>query len=261
MEIRKKFVVGTLALSAALFPDCRITDNIPAQIEPKETLELYDPSVVLVAGNNVVIQSSDARISEDMEARASLKTKIFGQGEINLDSFTWDEARYGPIEINWFDVRAENGFYSNTVPGQSRIKYREVPVGSGWSIKPGAGTHRLKIVVNYGGRRLESANKTETKRNGTITGVNRISIREGDDLPGQMTAWGNLPYIYGSSDEQVEKFAGGDCADIIVGALHKMGRTDVPYTYSQGFGRFGKVVFDGYIDMQGNFLDRNKRLV
>lgn len=286
MRVKSTVLIGAMAAAAMFIPGCNADtgrDKAYTRVAEREILEHIEPVVVSSSNNDTATAADkDVRISDNPEVHAVIQARDRIGNEIyfsdietaliegkkvqrpftdgwQLPILQWDASKYGPIEINWFEIRSQNGFYNNTVPRQSHIAYTQVPAGKGWSFKPELGTHRYKITVSYASRKLDSGEEIAAGKNGKIKGAGRISVRENDDLPGQMTAWANLPYIYGSSDEQVELYIGGDCADIITGALHRMGRTSFPYTYSQGFERFGDVVFRGYINMQGHFLDRNKR--
>ena len=73
---------------------------------------------------------------------------------------------------------------------------------------------------------------------GILPTVHRVSIRQGDDFVGWLTGYLLLPEVFGSAgrgkNHQTERFTGGDCADILVGAMRRSGRTDVDYTNVAG---------------------------
>ena len=241
--------------------------GLPATADDKDALASDNPRVYAVIqardriGNKIYFSQATAA-----EIEGKRIAEIFPDGHpVNVGRtaefpvFQWNESRYGPIEIEWSEVVAENGFYNNTVPSQSKIRYKEKPAGTGWSIKPSPGTHRYKLRVRYSGNEINGRQEITAKNNSRIRGVHRVTVREGNDLPGWMTAYGRLPYIYGSTEEQTEGLVGADCADAITWALRKTGRGDFPYTYSQGFRSMGKKVFSGYINATGELLDRNKK--
>lgn len=267
---------------------------IPGKIEhPKmeivaerEIADIAVPTIVSsVKGAVATTNDKDAYVSDGVELFAAFEARDrFGyklyfsnassaliNGKRVQEPFTdgweipiekWDDRRYGPVEILWRELKSESGFYNNLVPGQTDVHYREETVGSGWSLVPkGPGTHRYILQANYDGRTFRDRREIKSKKNGVVSGAHRVTLREGDDLPGKMTAWEGLPYIFGANPEQVEKLVGADCSTLVVGALHSMGRKDFPYTWSQGFEKFGDVLFRGYVDMSGQFLDSNKKAV
>lgn len=285
MRLGNSVLIGALTAAVTFIPSCISPDkDSSAYVQNQDKYSFVDIghlSVVPASDHGILgAMESEVRASDNPEMYAVIEandaasnnvyfsnlrnTPTDGTSRISFSrkpTVQWDEKKYGPVEIKWFEIKSESGFYNNTVPSQSRITYKEVPVGTGWSLKPGLGTHRYKIKVNYSGGEFDSSPKMIFTKDGVVIGGEVIHVREGDDLPGRMTEREGPPYIYGSSARQVEMYVGGDCADIITGALHKMGRNDIPYTYSQGFGRFGDPVFRGYIDMQGRFLDRNRNEV
>src|SRR3989338_468215 len=283
-NIRRGLIIGTLAAAASLIPACtnKTEKEHAAETMTREVADIAFPLIAssigglpATADDKEVLASDNPVVYAVVQARDRVGHQIYFSQAASIEIggkriqepftdgwempvFKWDESRYGPIEIEWSEVVAESGFYNNTVPSQSKIRYKEKPAGAGWSIKPSSGTHRYKLRVRYFRNEISDRQKTMTENDGQIRGVHRVTVRDGDDLPGWMTAWMNLPYIYGSTPEQVEELIGGDCADVITGALHKLGK-DVPYTYSQGFRPYGDVIFSGYLNMRGEFLDATKK--
>jgi hypothetical protein len=68
--------------------------------------------------------------------------------------------------------------------------------------------------------------------------VHRVSIRKGDDFLGWLTSYMLVPEVFGSAGggrlHQTERFTGADCADVMVGAIRRAGRTDLDYTNVAG---------------------------
>ncbi len=76
--------------------------------------------------------------------------------------------------------------------------------------------------------------------------VHRVSIRAGDDFMGWLAAYLLVPEVFGSAgggrNHQTERFTGADCADVMVGALRRTGRTDVGYSSVAALTRAARVV-------------------
>lgn len=97
------------------------------------------------------------------------------------------------------------------------------------------GTLRYRVRVTWpGGRSLETPGASATDTYGILPSVHRVSIRGGDDFLGYLGAYLLVPEVFGSAgggaQHQTERWTGADCADVMVGALRKSGRRDVPYT-------------------------------
>jgi len=67
-------------------------------------------------------------------------------------------------------------------------------------------------------------------------------IRSGDDFLGWLTGYLLVPEVFGSAgggrNHQTERFTGADCADVMVGAIRRAGRTDLDYTNVAGLPAF-----------------------
>jgi hypothetical protein len=179
--------------------------------------------------------------------------------------------RTAPLEaaVHWFAVEphgfraspAANGatsdFYSNvsTEPatfgrwlGYDHIDYFERPLAATTPIIPatiddddqvaGLGTLRFKVLVDLpDGRHVASPGAEATDTYGITTAVHRVSIRASDDFIGWLTAYLMVPEVFGSAgggrNHQTERFDGADCADVMVGALRRMGHA-LAYTNVAG---------------------------
>jgi hypothetical protein len=60
--------------------------------------------------------------------------------------------------------------------------------------------------------------------------VMRVSFRADDSFLGWLGTYFNVPYVFGSTGPQTDRYAGTDCADAMVGALRAAGRRGTPYT-------------------------------
>jgi len=101
----------------------------------------------------------------------------------------------------------------------------------------GLGTIRYKVEVEVTGVRLATPGADAVDTLGLLPSVHRVSIRNGDDFLGYLSAYLLVPEVFGSAGggrtHQTDRFTGADCADVMVGAVRRMGRT-VPYTNVAG---------------------------
>lgn len=97
------------------------------------------------------------------------------------------------------------------------------------------GTLRYRVRLTWdGGKVLATPGAEATDSYGILPSVHRVSIRKGDDFLGYLGAFLLVPEVFGSAgggaQHQTERWVGADCADVMVGALRRSGRRDVPYT-------------------------------
>lgn len=97
----------------------------------------------------------------------------------------------------------------------------------------GLGTMRLAATVRWNG--AEYATPDVRDVDGTVSdAVFRYTVRSGDGFLGWLTSYFNVPYVFGSAGEksrnQTERYVGADCADILVGALHRAGLRQIAYS-------------------------------
>ena len=102
---------------------------------------------------------------------------------------------------------------------------------------PGLGTQRFKVEVEVLGAHLASSGAEATDTFGITRAVHRVSIRRGDDFLGWLAAYLLVPEVFGSAgtgrNHQSERFTGADCADVLVAALRRSGRS-IKYTNVAG---------------------------
>lgn len=113
----------------------------------------------------------------------------------------------------------------------------------------GAGTTRYQVALRWpGGAVVASPGVEAVDAFGLTRAVHRVSIRRGDDFLGWLSSYLLVPEVFGSAgggrDHQTERFTGADCADVMVGALRKSGRRDVPYTNVAGLPRYARTIAD-----------------
>ncbi|MBK7774534.1 MAG: hypothetical protein IPI43_10390 [Sandaracinaceae bacterium] len=111
----------------------------------------------------------------------------------------------------------------------------------------GVGTVRYKVELRLAsGATFSSPGAEAVDRFGLLPSVHRVSVRPADDFMGWLGAYLLVPEVFGSAgggaNHQTERFTGADCADVMVGAFRRMGRTDVRYTNVAGLVRHTRVV-------------------
>jgi len=111
---------------------------------------------------------------------------------------------------------------------------------------PGLGTLRFKVEVELDGATLASPGADATDTSGVLPTVHRVSIRRGDDLLGWLSSYLLVPEVFGSAgggrNHQTERYTGADCADVLVGAMRRMGRTELAYTNVAGLPAYTRPV-------------------
>lgn len=70
----------------------------------------------------------------------------------------------------------------------------------------------------------------------------RVSFRSGDDFVGWLSAFFDVPFVFGSTPQQVERFLGVDCADVMVAARRRQVRRDLDYTSVNGISELAREV-------------------
>lgn len=101
----------------------------------------------------------------------------------------------------------------------------------------GCGTMRLGATVRTGGREWKTpgpAGVADTPSGTFAERAFRYSFRTGDGFIGWLTAFYNVPYLFGSAGDgaknQAERFLGADCADVLVAALRRSGLPRLRYS-------------------------------
>ena len=111
---------------------------------------------------------------------------------------------------------------------------------------PGLGTLRFKLELELDGHALASPGAEATDTFGVLPSVHRVSIRRGDDFLGWLSSYLLVPEVFGSAgggrNHQTERYTGADCADVLVGALRRAGRTDLDYTNVASLPDFAPVI-------------------
>ncbi|HJK90906.1 MAG TPA: hypothetical protein RMH85_00595 [Polyangiaceae bacterium LLY-WYZ-15_(1-7)] len=74
--------------------------------------------------------------------------------------------------------------------------------------------------------------------------VLRVSFRTGDGFLGWLSSYFDVPYVFGSTPPQSERYTGIDCADVLVGARRRETGRRLRYTSVQGIERLARAVSD-----------------
>jgi hypothetical protein len=156
---------------------------------------------------------------------------------------------FGPQHGSWRGYAAIEYF-------ETRLDGAEGPVLSVRDSRPsdadrdlrdGLGTLRWAARVSTPRGEVDTPGAAALGPTGIDPRVLRVSFRGGDDLPGWMAAFFNVPQVFGSAGgpgaHQTDRFVGADCADVVVGALRASGRR-IPYTNVAGLSRYARPVTD-----------------
>lgn len=116
-----------------------------------------------------------------------------------------------------------------TEHGDAIITAEIKPSETGAVQVPGLGTLRFKAEVELrDGTKLATPGAEAVDAFGILPTVHRVSIRAGDDFLGWLGAYLLVPEVFGSAgpgkNHQTERFVGADCADVMVGAMRRMGK-------------------------------------
>ncbi len=156
----------------------------------------------------------------------------------------------GPTHGRWrgYDPIA---YFERPVPRATgpRLVVRDSrPSDPALDVRGGLGTLRYSARVELPGGAVSTPGAEALEPTGIGPRVLRVSYRAGDDLPGWLAAYFNVPQVFGSAggpgNHQTDRFVGADCADVVVGALRAAGRRDVAYTSVGGLSRYARFVSD-----------------
>lgn len=140
------------------------------------------------------------------------------------------------------------------VPPAPRSGIPTAPTRTGAAAR-GAGSLWLAAEVTLPtGEVLRTPDGTDLDRFGLSADVLRVSFRTGDDFLGWMSTYFDVPYVFGSTARQSNRYVGIDCADVLVGALRSDTGREHRYTSVRGIGALADEVSDVY------FLDRAGRV-
>lgn len=112
----------------------------------------------------------------------------------------------------------------------------------------GLGTTRYKAEVSLPGAAgpIVTPGAEATDTYGITAAVHRVSVRRADDFLGWLSGYLLVPEVFGSAGtgraHQTDRFTGADCADVMVGALRRTGRTDLDYTNVAGLPAYAATI-------------------
>lgn len=125
-------------------------------------------------------------------------------------------------------------------------------------VRGGLGTLRYAATVELVGHAVSTPGAADVEATGIDARVLRVSFRAGDDLPGWLATYFNVPQVFGSAggpaNHQTDRFVGADCADVVVGALRAAGRRDVAYTSVGGLTRYARAVTEVFLQLDDGSL-------
>ena len=154
---------------------------------------------------------------------------------------------FGPQHGRWLGYDTIE-YHETVVPNATTSRLvvtRATPTHPNVNIHDGLGTMRYKVTVKGPGFTASSPGEDDLEGHGISRRVMRIGFRHGDDLPGWMTTFFNVPNVFGSggshTQHQTDLFQGADCADVIVGALRVAGVT-LPYSSVKGLSSHARPV-------------------
>ena len=114
-----------------------------------------------------------------------------------------------------------------------------------------AGSLWLQVEIRLpDGRRVRSPGREPAEisgergreRAGLARGVARLSFRTGDDFLGWMSTYFGVPYVFGSTPAQSERYLGIDCADVMIAARRRIVRRPPAYTFVVGLARHAEPI-------------------
>jgi hypothetical protein len=142
----------------------------------------------------------------------------------------------GYDHIDYFETVVRDFSHDYVIPAEIRA------TEAGATQIAGLGTVRYKVQLGD----LASPGAEHADQFGIAPDVHRVSIRAADDFLGWLTAYLLVPEVFGSAgagaNHQTERFTGADCADVMVGALRRTGRTEREYTNVAGLPAYTRVV-------------------
>ena len=218
--------------------------DAPTEARLDEKAEL---SVVVVDGSHVLAPEAIARVSLHGRVRATVPLHATVHWfAVEPHGFRATPAKNGATSDFYSNVSTEPATFGRWL-GYDHIDYFERALPATGPViaaaiddddqLAGLGTLRFKAVVDLDGASIASPGAESVDEQGITPAVHRVSIRAGDDFVGWLTAYLLVPEVFGSAgggrNHQTERFDGADCADVMVGALRRMGRR-VAYTNVAG---------------------------
>lgn len=252
LEIDRVVVVGRVAGGA--------WTDAPTEARIDQTAELA-PVVVGRRGRRRVVLAPPAvtrvRLGGARHTPAPLDGARVQWSIVEARGFRTQPAANGATSEFYSNVSLEPATFGRWL-GYDRIEYAERVVhawGAARAIPavvdvvqptvPGLGTVRYKVEVELDGVRAASPGAEAVDTYGILPAVHRVSIRRGDDFLGHLSAYLLVPEVFGSAgggrNHQTERFTGADCADVMIGAMRRMGRR-LAYTNVAGLPAYARMI-------------------
>lgn len=155
----------------------------------------------------------------------------------NSRMFGEDHGRWiGFDAIEYDTVALETGPGVTTIDGARLRMSRAHP-----SRHDGLGTAWIAAEVTTAeGEMMRTADHESVDRLGLLRGVMRVSFRSDDSFLGWLASYFGVPYVFGSTGVQTDRYIATDCADAMVGARRAMGHKGTPYTSVVGLRRVAR---------------------
>ena len=94
------------------------------------------------------------------------------------------------------------------------------------------GSFWFQAEVKKDGRTFQTPGINSRDNRGISQKVFRVSIKQGNDLLGNLTSYFNVPSIFGSTPYQVKNHIGVDCADVLMAAYCKTNNVPIAKDYN-----------------------------
>lgn len=94
------------------------------------------------------------------------------------------------------------------------------------------GSFWFQAQISKEGRTYQSPGIESRDNRGLSPEVFRVSIRQKNDLLGNLTAYLNVPAVFGSTPYQVRNYIGVDCADVLMAAYCKTNNLPIAKDYN-----------------------------
>lgn len=128
-------------------------------------------------------------------------------------------------EQNTFSTRSDSivSYLKRRVFDDSKnSSFRVDNIGSFW----------FQAEVTKDGRTLNTPGIESKDKRGLSPKVFRISVKQGNDLIGNLTSYFNVPAVFGSTPYQVKNHIGIDCADVLMAAYSKSKNQPIAKDYN-----------------------------
>ncbi len=217
------------------------------------------------ASSQTILQNQPLQLVALAQGRDSNGTRFVGQpSSLKGWGIRWykveplmyheDQKGHDPANPNflWYTNAGAPGGRTDRQPlPPDRLQYKETEVTAWrdqWSVMPdahpadprydlheGLGTMRYKVVLKTPeGIELQSPGIESYQDLGIGTDVWRLTMLADDSYIGHLTGYFNVPGVFGSYPQQVDRYVGADCADFVVGGWNRFRKTKVPYTNVTG---------------------------